>query len=129
MSALDPGMVEECRRLRRDLALTCARNKDRERAIKHSYYILADARKRENTTEVVFLTDLLSSLHLDSGDFTLAQNVIHDNLLLLEEIQGRNKSTRVSYPSRQSIERLHFRLAHVLLASGDYSTAVLTLNR
>lgn len=78
------GHVEECRQLRRDLALACARARDRERALKHSYAILSDAKTRQCSSEVAFLTDLLASLHLDDGDLTLAHNVLAHTIAFLE---------------------------------------------
>jgi hypothetical protein len=123
--------MDECRQLRRDLALTCARNKDRERAVKHSYYILADARKRENCNEMAFLTDLLASLHLDSGDFTMAQNVVHDTIAFLEDLSvpGGRPKQRGMFPARLGVERLYLRLSHVYLASGEYTNAIATLKK
>lgn len=78
------GHVEECRQLRRDLALACARARDRERALKHSYAILSDAKTRQCSSEVAFLTDLLASLHLDDGDLTRAHNVLAHTIAFLE---------------------------------------------
>jgi tetratricopeptide (TPR) repeat protein len=82
---------QDFHKMTRRLCGICRENRDWDRALKYHMQILNSANKQDNTTEVVYITERISAMQCDMGNFRAAQDCLKIASLKLMEAMRRQE--------------------------------------